>query len=58
MELSGLIYASLFGIGHLVFGRVGLGVGLLVAAGIAAVMISRNLDRDSWRGASPDAAAS
>jgi hypothetical protein len=40
-----LIYASLFGIGYLLFKEWAWGAGLTVAALVSAVAISRNLSR-------------
>jgi Na+/proline symporter len=40
-----LIYAALFGTGHLIFGRWALGISMLVAALVAAVIISKNLSK-------------
>ncbi len=41
-----LVYSSLFGIGKLIFGEMGLGIGLLVLAAVAWGLILRNLSRD------------
>jgi solute:Na+ symporter, SSS family len=44
-----LIYASLFGIGKLVFKEWGTGLLYLVAAVVAGALISRNLSRVGWQ---------
>lgn len=46
-----LIYASLFGIGHLIFQRWAEGFGLVALAIVAAALISRNLSKALWRDA-------
>ena len=38
-----LVYSALFGIGHVVLGRLGSGLGLLVLAITAFALIMRNL---------------
>ena len=43
-----LIYAALFGIGNLVFGRWSWGAALIAVAVIAFLAISRSLSRSSW----------
>jgi Na+/proline symporter len=45
-----LIYASLFGIGKLIFKEWAAGVVFIVIAVIAAALISRNLSRTDWKG--------
>jgi solute:Na+ symporter, SSS family len=44
-----LIYASLFGIGKLIFKEWGAGLACLAIAVVAAVLISRNLSRADWQ---------
>jgi hypothetical protein len=43
-----MIYAALFGIGHLVFGRVALGLGLLAVAAACIGFIFWDLERRGW----------
>jgi SSS family solute:Na+ symporter len=43
-----LVYGTLFGIGKIIFGSVGLGIGLLVAAAVAGYMIFWDLSRRGW----------
>ncbi len=49
-----LIYASLFGIGKLVFKEWGSGLVYLVIAIVAGALISWNLSRVGWQSSSPD----
>jgi SSS family solute:Na+ symporter len=44
-----LVYASLFGVGKLIFGETALGLGLLGLAAAAAVVIYRDLERRGWK---------
>jgi SSS family solute:Na+ symporter len=44
-----LIYAALFGVGHIVFGRWAWGAGLLLLAVVMGAVISRNLSRSLWQ---------
>jgi Na+/proline symporter len=44
-----LVYASLFGVGKLIFGQVALGLGLLALAAAAAGVIYHDLGRRGWR---------
>jgi hypothetical protein len=44
-----LIYASLFGIGKLVFNEWGAGLAFIVVALVSGVLISRNLSRADWQ---------
>ena len=44
-----LVYASLFGVGKLLFGQVALGLGLLALAAAAAGVIYHDLERRGWR---------
>jgi len=44
-----LIYASLFGIGKVIFKEWGTGLVYLAVAVVAAVLISRNLSRAGWK---------
>ena len=44
----GLIYASLFGIGYIIFGRVGKGIALLTIAAVCATFIFWDLGRRGW----------
>src|SRR5260370_42289020 len=43
-----LVYGTLFGIGKIIFGSLGLGIGLLVAAAVAGYMIFWDLSRRGW----------
>jgi len=43
-----MLYSALFGIGYLVFGRVGLGLALLVFAGACIGFIYWDLERRGW----------
>jgi SSS family solute:Na+ symporter len=44
-----LVYASLFGVGKLVFGETELGLAILALAAGAGWLIYRDLDRRGWR---------
>ena len=44
-----LIYATLFGIGKLIFKEWTAGLILTGIAGVAALLISRNLSRADWQ---------
>jgi len=44
-----LVYASLFGVGKLIFGETALGLGILALAAGAAWLIYRDLERRGWR---------
>jgi hypothetical protein len=46
-----LIYASLFGIGKIIFKEWTAGILCLLGASIAATLISRGLSRAEWRAA-------
>jgi Na+/proline symporter len=44
-----LVYATLFGVGKIIFGETGLGLGMLAVAAGAAWLIHRDLGRRGWR---------
>ena len=44
-----LVYASLFGVGKIIFGETTLGLGLLAVAAAAGRLLYRDLDRRGWR---------
>ncbi len=44
-----LVYASLFGVGKIIFGEAGLGFGMLAVAAGAGWLIYRDLGRRGWR---------
>jgi Na+/proline symporter len=44
-----LVYATLFGVGKVIFGETALGLSLLAAAGAAGFFIHRDLSRRGWR---------
>ncbi|HWF03533.1 MAG TPA: hypothetical protein VHA06_07600 [Candidatus Angelobacter sp.] len=44
-----LVYATLFGIGKIIFGNLGLGLLLLAIAGGAGYMIFWDLSRRGWQ---------
>jgi solute:Na+ symporter, SSS family len=44
-----LVYASLFGVGKLIFGETALGVAMLAVAAASAYLIHRDLERRGWR---------
>jgi hypothetical protein len=43
------VYATLFGVGKILFGQTGLGAALLVVAAIAAATIYWDLERRGWK---------
>jgi Na+/proline symporter len=43
-----MVYAALFGVGKILFGSVGLGVGLLAVAALAGGLLGWHLDRRGW----------
>ena len=43
-----LVYATLFGVGKILFGETALGLGLLAAAAAAGALIYRDLERRGW----------
>jgi Na+/proline symporter len=44
-----LVYASLFGVGKIIFGETALGLGMLALAAGAAWLVHRDLERRGWR---------
>jgi SSS family solute:Na+ symporter len=44
-----LVYATLFGVGKIIFGEIALGLGMLAVAAGAGWLIYRDLDRRGWR---------
>jgi Na+/proline symporter len=44
-----LVYATLFGVGKIIFGEIALGLGMLAVAAGAGGLIYRDLDRRGWR---------
>jgi len=44
-----LVYATLFGVGKIIFGETGLGLGMLAVAAAAGLLIYRDLERRGWR---------
>jgi len=44
-----LVYASLFGVGKILFGETALGLGLLLVAAGAAALVYRDLERRGWK---------
>jgi solute:Na+ symporter, SSS family len=44
-----LVYATLFGVGKILFGEIALGLGMLAVAAGAGWLIYRDLDRRGWR---------
>jgi len=44
-----LVYATLFGVGKILFGETALGLGLLATAATAGALIVRDLGRRGWR---------
>jgi solute:Na+ symporter, SSS family len=44
-----LVYASLFGVGKVIFGETALGLGMLAVAAGAGWLIYRSLERSAWR---------
>jgi SSS family solute:Na+ symporter len=44
-----LVYATLFGVGKIIFGETAVGAGMLGLAAGAAWLIYRDLDRRGWR---------
>jgi SSS family solute:Na+ symporter len=44
-----LVYASLFGVGKIIFGETGLGLSLLALALVAGVVIYQDLERRGWK---------
>jgi hypothetical protein len=44
-----LVYATLFGVGKIIFGELALGLGMLALAAGAGWLIFRDLDRRGWR---------
>jgi Na+/proline symporter len=44
-----LVYASLFGVGKVIFGETGLGLGMLAVAAGAGWLIYRDLERRGWK---------
>jgi SSS family solute:Na+ symporter len=44
-----LVYASLFGVGKIIFGETALGLGMLALAVAAGGLIYRGLERRGWR---------
>jgi SSS family solute:Na+ symporter len=43
------VYATLFGVGKILFGQTGLGLGLLAVAVLAAGTVYRDLERRGWK---------
>ena len=44
-----LVYASLFGVGKILFGETALGLALLAVAAVAGGLIYRDLEQRGWK---------